>query len=78
MKNIFGIVILIGLLSIGFKNYGSAQTGNTFRIFFQTTSGDGSMRFTGCVNTGGSCYSEEEVVVQDCLEWGSWSPCGWE
>lgn len=50
---------------------------DVYRIFFQTVEED--MRFTGCVNTGGMCYSPEETVVQDCKDSnGQWYPCGWE
>jgi len=49
------------------------------RIFFQTISSyddGGSTRWTGCINTGGSCWSES-IVVADCSWNGgqTWIPC---
>jgi len=48
-----------------------------YRMFFQHE--EDGMRFTGCVNSGGMCYSPDESIVQDCLDSnGNWTPCGWE
>lgn len=69
-------VLLVSMLSFS----GSAQTfgpaESTYRVFFQVT--EGNMRFTGCVNLGGTCFSPEESVVQDCFVNDQWIPCGWE
>lgn len=74
------ILILSVLVVSIFSFSGSAQTldpaESTYRVFFQVT--EGNIRFTGCVNLGGTCFSPEESVVQDCFVGGQWIPCGWE
>lgn len=50
-----------------------------YRVFFQHTSTyeDGAQtRWTGCVNTGGTCFSEESVVADCSFDGGStWRDC---
>lgn len=74
-----GISTLALLISITLGSKEVEARSMDYRIFFQTTStyDDGAQtRWTGCVNTGGTCWSEESVVADCSFDGGNtWRNC---
>lgn len=83
MKRLFKGVcafVLLGLMVFPWLPPKEAQGHEmAYRTFFQTTSTypDGAKtRWTGCVNLGGSCWSEESVVADCSFDGGeTWQNC---
>lgn len=78
-KTIGAIVFVFLLFNLSLGPQELEATNVTYRYFFQhvTSADDGtSIRYTGCVNTGGTCWSDESMV-QDCSVDGgtSWVNC---
>lgn len=79
---IITLILISGLFTFEGKGFELEQNGGySARVYFQHVENyeDGSAaRFTGCVTSGGSCWTEGPEVDQDCLNNGVWEPCGWE
>lgn len=73
------LTLLIGMLFLSTISHKAEAGEIDYRHFFQTTTtyDDGAMtRWTGCVNTGGTCWSEESVVADCSWDGGdTWTNC---
>ncbi|MGW8123875.1 hypothetical protein ACV07N_14550 [Roseivirga echinicomitans] len=79
LKYIGAILFAFIVLTVFFSAEKSEANVREYRIFFQTVTEheDGwSTKWTGCVNLGGNCWSESDVVA-DCSPDGgqTWVPC---
>jgi len=74
-----GSIVIITVMLLTVKTEEVKATGMDYRHFFQSTStyDDGAMtRWTGCVNTGGMCWSESTVVADCSFDGGqTWANC---